>query len=249
MDHRGLAWKERPGVPDVNCDVPGLRCEMIFFTTFVTLIRPLREGPGRRMGSPARVESNTVLLPIGTDVQAGDYLEYRLPSDELRMMGVIDVVHPHMPGATAVDDHIEATCVPSRRTAVPEVTAPTMHPAISVALELVADGRMSEAVCEALQLVEERVRSLTASADSGLALMESVFGARVPQLDITTTTGQAAEDEREGFRLLFEGVMLGLRNPHGTGQAAFAALDEALECLAIASMLMRRLDRAEDRLG
>jgi len=223
---------------------------MIFFTTFVTLIRPQREGPGRRLGSAARVEgSSTVLLPIGTEVQAGDYLEYRLPSDELRMMGVIDVVHPHMPGATAIDDHIEATCVPSRRTAGPEVTAPTLHPAISVALALVADGRMSEAVCEALQLVEERVRSLTASAESGLALMESVFGARVPQLDITTTTGQAAEDEREGFRLLFEGVMLGLRNPHGTGQAAFAALDEALECLAIASMLMRRLDRAEARLG
>lgn len=50
------------------------------------------------------------------------------------MIAVIDVVHPHMPGATAIDDHIEATCVPSRRRAVPEVTAPTMHPAISVAL-------------------------------------------------------------------------------------------------------------------
>ncbi len=82
-------------------------------------------------------------------MQAGDYLEYRLPSDELRMMGVIDVVHPHMPGATAIDDHIEATCVPSRHRAVTEVTAPTMHPAISVALALVADGRMSEAVYEA----------------------------------------------------------------------------------------------------
>jgi len=221
---------------------------MIFFTTFVTLIRRHQEGAEERFGSPARVEGDTVLLPIGTEVQVGDYLEYRLPSDELRMMGVIDVAHPYTPGAAAVDDHIEATCVSSRRRAVPEVTAPTLHPTISVALALVADGRMSEAVCEALQLVEERVRTLTASDDSGRTLMESVFGARVPQLDITTTTGQAAEDEREGFRLLFEGVMLGLRNPHGTGRAAFAALDEALECLAIASMLMRRLDRAEDRL-
>lgn len=221
---------------------------MIFFTTFVTLIRRQQEGAGRRLGSPARVEGNTVLLPIGTEVQVGDYLEYRLPSDELRMMGVIDVVHPHTPGATAIDDHIEATCVLSKRRAVPEVTAPTLHPAISVALSLVADGRMSEAVCEALQLVEERVRTLTASDDSGHTLMESVFGARVPQLDITTTTGQTAEDEREGFRLLFEGAMLGLRNPHGTGRADFSASDEALECLAVASMLMRRLDRAEDRL-
>jgi uncharacterized protein (TIGR02391 family) len=222
---------------------------MIFFTTFVTLIRRQHEGAERRLGSPARVEGNIVLLPIGTEVQVDDYLEYRLSSDELRMMGVIDVVHPYMPGAHDTDDHIEVTCVPCRPKAVVEVPAPALHPTISVALALVADGRMSEAVFEALQLVEERVRSLTASDDSGRDLMESVFGAQVPQLDITTTTGQGAEDEREGFRLLFTGAMLGLRNPHGTGRAAFAALDEALECLAIASMLMRRLDRAEDRLS
>ncbi|MGH3781509.1 MAG: TIGR02391 family protein [Pseudonocardiaceae bacterium] len=248
MDHRaGLIG--RPVAPDITCDEPGLRCEMIFFTTFVTLIRRQQEGAERRLGSPAQVEGNTVLLPIGTEVQVGDHLEYRLLSDELRMMGVIDVVHPYMPGADAIDDHIEVTCAPSRHNAVPEVTAPALHPTISVALALVADGRMSEAVFEALQLVEERVRSLTASDDSGRTLMESAFGARVPQLDITTTTGQAAEDEREGFRLLFAGVMLGLRNPHGTGRAAFVALDETLECLALASMLMRRLDRAEERLG
>lgn len=222
---------------------------MIFFTTFVTVIRRLQEGTESRLGSPARVERNTVLLPIGTDVQVGDYLEYRLRSDELQTVGVIDVVHPYMPGANAIDDHIEITCMPSRWKAVPEFTAPALHPTISVALALVTDGRMSEAVYEALQLVEERVRSLTGSDDSGRTLMESVFGSRVPQLDITTTTGQAAEDEREGFRLLFEGVMLGLRDPHGSGRGAFAALDETLECLAIASMLMRRLDRAEDRLG
>ncbi|MDQ2881207.1 MAG: TIGR02391 family protein [Actinomycetota bacterium] len=222
---------------------------MIFFTNFVTLIRRQQEEAEIRLGSPARVQGNTVLLPIGTEVQVGDHLEYRLLSDELRMMGVIDVVRPHMPGANATDDHIEVTCVSGRRKEVPEVLAPAMHPRISVVLALVADGRLSEAVVEALQLVEERVRSLTASDDSGCALMESAFGDRVPQLDITTTTGQAAQDEREGFRLLFAGVMLGLRNPHGTGRAALAGVDETLECLAVASLLMRRLDRAEERLG
>jgi uncharacterized protein (TIGR02391 family) len=222
---------------------------MIFFTTFVTLIRRQQEEAERRLGSPARVEGNTVLLPIGTEVQVGDHLEYRLLSDELRKMGVIDVVRPYMPGANATDDHIEVTCVTGGRRTDPEVMAPALHPRISVVLALVADGRMSEAVFEALQLVEERVRSLSVSDDSGRALMDSAFGAGVPKLDITTTTGQAAEDEREGFRLLFAGVMLGLRNPHDTGRATFAGLDETLECLAVASMLMRRLDRAEERLG
>lgn len=220
---------------------------MIFFTTFVTLIRRQPEGTERRLGSPARVEGNTLRLPIGTDVRIGDYVEHHPPNDEPRMMAVIDVIHPYTPGANNTDDHIEVTCVDSGRVMIPEVRTPALHPTMSVALALVKDGRMSDAVREALRLVEERVRSLTASGDSGHTLMEAVFGARPPQLDITTTTGQAAEDEREGFRLLFSGAMLGLGSPHDAGRAVAATLDETLEYLAVASMLMRRLDRAESR--
>ena len=218
---------------------------MIFFTTFVILIRRQLEGTERRWGSPARVEGNTLRLPIGTDVRIGDYVEHRPPNDEPRMMAVIDVIHPYMPGANSIDDHIEVTCVDSKRVMIPAVGAPALHPTMSAALALVRDGRMSDAVLEALRLVEERVRSLTARDDSGHTLMEAVFGTRPPQLDITTATGQAAEDEREGFRHLFAGAMLGLRSSHGAGRAVPATLDETLEYLAVASMLMRRLDRAE----
>lgn len=172
---------------------------MIFFITFVTLIRRQRAGPERRLGSPARVEGNTLRLPIGTDVQRGDHVEHRPPHDEPRMLAVIDVIHPYMPGAGAVDDHIEVTCAPSRQVVTPKVTTPALHPTMSAALALVEDGRMSEAVLEALRLVEEQARFLTARDDSGLAVA--------------------------------------------------ATVDEALEYLAVASMLMRRLDGAEDRSG
>jgi uncharacterized protein (TIGR02391 family) len=124
-----------------------------------------------------------------------------------------------------------------------------MHPTISVAVALAEEGRMSEAVFEALRLVEERVRSLTVSDDSGRVLMESVFGARPPQLNITTATGKPVPDELEGFQLLFIGAMLALGGPHCAGEALPASLDETIEYLAVASMLMRRLDRAESRLG
>lgn len=227
---------------------------MIFFTTYVTIIRRNQEGTEKRRGSPARVEGNTIRLPIGTDVRAGDYVEHRLPNDEPRMMFVIDFIDPYMPGASAADDHIEVTCVPGGRVAIPQFPAPTLHPTMSVALALAKDGRMSEAVLEALRSVEERVRSLSARDDFGHTLMESVFGARPPQLDITTTTGLPAEDEREGFRLLFIGAMLGLRDPrlrdpHSSGGAVPATVDETFEYLAVASMLMRRLDCAQSRLG
>lgn len=221
---------------------------MIFFTTFVTLIRRQLEGTERRVGSPARVEGTTLRLPIGTDVQIGDYVEHCPPHNEPRMMTVIDVIHPHMPGARAVDDHIDVTCVPRERVPIPEVTTPSLHPMMSAPLALMTDGRMSEAIFEALRLVKERVQSLTANNDSGDTLIESVFGARPPQLDITATTGPAAEEEREGFRLLFISTMLRLPDPHSTVGAAPATANETLEYLAVASMLMRRLDRVEDRL-
>jgi uncharacterized protein (TIGR02391 family) len=220
---------------------------MIFFTTYVT-IRRGQEAAEKRRGSPAQVDGNTIRLPLGTDVQAGDYLEHRLPNDEPRMMTVIDVVHPYMPSAINVDDHIEVTCVPGERPAVAQVMAPALHPTLSVAVALAEEGRISEAVFEALRLVEERVRSLTASDDSGRTLMESVFGASPPQLDVTTTTGQAVGDEREGFRLFFIGAILALGHPHSADRTLPAAFDETLEYLAVASMLMRRLDRAESRL-
>ena len=187
-------------------------------------------------------------MPIGTDVQAGDYLEHQLANNKPQVMVVLDVVHPHMPGASNMADHIEVTCVPSERAALPEVMAPRLHPAMSVALALAEDGRMSEAVFEAVELIQHRVRFLAASNDSGRTLIESVFDVRQPRLDITTTTGESAQAERDGFRLLFIGAVLGLGCLHGAGKAVPLTLEETLEYLAVASMLMRRLDRAESRL-
>lgn len=164
-------------------------------------------------------------------------------------MVVIDVVPPHLNGASEADDHIEVTCVPAERPATPQSLVPALHPAMSVAVKLLEDGQLSQAITEAFQLVEARVRALTTSEYAGHALMESVFGSRPPHLDITTATGQAATDEREGFRLLFTGAMLGLRAPHEAAGGLTATLDEVVEYLAMASMLMRRLDLAAIRLG
>jgi hypothetical protein len=191
----------------------------------------------------ALVEGNTIRLPIGTDVQLGDYIEHCLRDDEPRAMVVIDLIYPHMPGASSADDHIEVICIPSERS-VPDFAAPVLHPTISAALTLVEHGRISEAISEAIRLVEERVQHLTESDESGHKLMESVFGATPPKLDITTTTGPAARAEQAGFRHFFVGAMLGL-----PGLSPTVTVHETLEYLAFASMLMRRLDRAEGKLG
>ena len=217
---------------------------MIFFTTYVTVIRRSQEWTETRRGTPARVEGTTVRLPIGTDVQAGDHLEHVPTNDEIRRMHVIDVVSPYMPGANEDDDHIEVTCVPVTRVTFPPFVAPVLHPAMSVPIKLAEDGRTSEAVTEAFRLVEDRVRLLTGSDSTGHTLMESVFGTRPPRLDIATAAGPAARDEREGFRLLFLGAMLGVSSQSVAAGGIPATVEETLEYLSLASMLIRRLDRA-----
>src|SRR5262249_18723055 len=163
----------------------------------------------KRQGSPAQVEGSIVRLPTGTDIHPGDHLEYRLADDELRRMVVLDAGYPHTSGSSHDEDHIYLTRVSLDRLVASQPAAPRLHPALSDAARLAEDGRILEAVREALRLVEERVQALTASERSGQALMESASGGRSPQLDITTATGGAAHDEGDGFRHLFLGAILG----------------------------------------
>jgi uncharacterized protein (TIGR02391 family) len=70
------------------------------------------------------------------------------------------------------------------------------------------------------------------------------FTASVAQHD-----GRNGQDEREGFKFLFAGAILGLRNPRGHGPQRDDDPEEAMEYLALASLLMRRLDDAEGTLS
>ena len=119
---------------------------MIFFTTYVSIIRRNPERVEKRRGTPARVAGGTVRLPIGTDVHAGDYLEHRLANDEIRKLAVIDVVPAYLAGAGETDDYIEVTCIPVKRITAPQVVAPILHPAMSVAVKLVEEGLLRTAV-------------------------------------------------------------------------------------------------------
>jgi hypothetical protein len=169
--------------------------DMIFFTTSVQLIRHAQDGTERRSSSPARLEGNTLRLPIGTEIQIGDYVEHHSPYGESRILTVIDVIHPHMSGASTIDDYIEVTCVSTERLAVPDVTTPSpLHWGLSSARKLAEDGRLREAILEATRLVERRIRALTDSDDSRWSV-ESMFGAWSPMLDIKTTAADPSTEE------------------------------------------------------
>ena len=59
---------------------------------------------------------------------------------------------------------------------------------------------------------------------------------------------ESDRNEQEGFQLIVMGAMQGIRNPKAHDLNAPLEDDRAFEYLAVASLLMRRLDDAEARL-
>lgn len=113
-----------------------------------------------------------------------------------------------------------------------------------VADRYLESGHPEVAIFEAFKAVNNRVKAMTGLDLDGSKLMGEAFNdanARVVLADLATETGRNIQ---AGFRLVFMGAVRGIRNPDA--HERFEALDaeEALETLAFASMLMRRLDEA-----
>jgi len=113
-----------------------------------------------------------------------------------------------------------------------------------VADRYLESGHSEVAIFEAFKAINNRVKAMTGLARDGSSLMGEAFRDSDPAIllaDLATETGR---DIQAGYRFLFMGAVTGIRNPDAHEQ--FKALDaeEALETLAFASILMRRLDDA-----
>ncbi|ADB76080.1 TIGR02391 family protein [Geodermatophilus obscurus] len=222
---------------------------MIRYQTPVKILRSDGEDETTTTEAKAFI-GDQMYFPITTDVEEGDLVEYQLPNGKIRTVQLTKVAHNQSPfGGSRNLDHIAAdfsVAVAPRPVTQAQVELPGLHPALPKdVIDLYAAGTYRQAVLEAFQAVETRVQTLTGRQDSGTPLMGAVFSA--PLLDISRVQGRSAQDEQEGFKFLFMGSMLGIRNPRGHGSAVQDSPDEALEYLALASLLMRRLDLAEKR--
>jgi uncharacterized protein (TIGR02391 family) len=110
-------------------------------------------------------------------------------------------------------------------------------------LELI--GKPGQGVFASMKAVEIRVRRLAGLGEEviGVDLMNKAFGPTGPLTDPVSGKG-----EQEGTRMLFAGAYAVLRNPAGHRQVDYTDLSEAAEAVQTASLLMRVLDSAENRL-
>lgn len=108
-------------------------------------------------------------------------------------------------------------------------------------------GEYEQAVFVALKAVEVRVRKLGnfTDADIGVDLMNRAFNSKSGSL----TDPSAVPGEQEGTRALFAGAYAVMRNPSGHREVDYDDINEAAEMVHTASLLMRILDRVEQRLN
>ena len=128
----------------------------------------------------------------------------------------------------------------------PFLRASRLHPLVEAeARDQFLINKPETGVFTSMRAVEIRVRKLAGLGDDafGTDLMNKAFGPSGPLTDPAATKG-----EQEGTRAMFAGTYAVLRNPTGHRQVDYDDLSEAAEAVQTASLLMRILDRVEERL-
>jgi uncharacterized protein (TIGR02391 family) len=119
-----------------------------------------------------------------------------------------------------------------------------IHPDLPTKVrKLFDDGYWEQAVFEAFKFIEKEIKRISGvRGKTGYALMMDVFNETNPRVQLNGLATESEIDEQKGFRFLFTGAATGIRNPRGHEVDIGDTLDEALDYLALASLLLRRLD-------
>lgn len=119
-----------------------------------------------------------------------------------------------------------------------------MHPEIAkVSDDLFINHHYAEAVSEAVKKLVNYVKEKSDSSEDGYRLMQKVFDSKSPILKFNSLKKKSDIDVQEGYKHLFMGVVLGIRNPRAH-ENIVDEHEDALECIAFISFLAKRLDKA-----
>lgn len=227
--------------------------------TRVSIIKNRGTDEEQRLEVDAQLlNSGKAYFALEDPLYEGDWVEMPDPRGGQVVKVAIKVVQHPMPanmsrsfgGSNGYAEVDWGEAEPTRQPPVRRLSLQRLHPAvIDSASALFADRQYDSAVTEAMKSVEVRVRDLTGLQLSGVPLMQEAFKPSGPHLDVSVESGRSGSDEREGYFHLFRGVMLGIRNPKAHELSRSEDPDEAMEVLALASLLHRRLDIAEERLA
>lgn len=115
----------------------------------------------------------------------------------------------------------------------------------STSKKLFDDGHYAPATFEAYKLLDKEVAALAKLSESGVKLMMKAFSEQSPLIRLTDMSTTSEKDEQEGYKFIFYGSVMAIRNPRGHEYDVRESPTECLDHLSLASLLLRRLESAK----
>jgi len=107
------------------------------------------------------------------------------------------------------------------------------------------DGYYAESTFAAFKFIEKEIKRISkVRGQVGFGLMMNALDETKPKVQINALSTDSEIDEQRGFRHMFAGAQAGIRNPRGHEDDIVDTPDQCLDHLALASLLLRRLDDA-----
>lgn len=116
---------------------------------------------------------------------------------------------------------------------------------IKVSQKLYDDGHYPSAVFEAYIKVNSIVKKKSKQGYDGKNLMLNVFSEIRPILKINSLKTVTEKDEQEGYKFLFAGAILAIRNPKAHENVIQNSSQVALQYLALANLLIRQVKKSK----
>jgi len=110
--------------------------------------------------------------------------------------------------------------------------------------QLFDNGHYSQATFEAFKFIDKEIQRISGLSEAGFKLMIQVFAESSPVIKLTPNLTTTEKDEQKGYQFLFAGSVLAIRNPRGHEYSHRDSPDLCLDHLALASLLLRRLETA-----
>ena len=120
-----------------------------------------------------------------------------------------------------------------------------IHPDLpSKVRELFDDSHYSEATFEACKFLDSFVGSHAPKTKSGESRMMAAFNETSPLIKLTGLANDSEIDEQRGYKFLFAGTIVAIRNPRGHLHSVVDDPGVCLDHLGLVSALLRRLHEA-----
>jgi len=124
-----------------------------------------------------------------------------------------------------------------------------IHPVLpNLIRNMFDDGYYSQATFEACKYLDKEVARIANCTESGYKLMMKAFQEASPLITLTPLITDTERDEQGGFKFMFTGTVMAIRNPRGHDYKIKDSIDDCLDHLALISLLLRRIEKAGYKL-